>query len=324
MFEKKMTNSILTQTSSNMSSFWPKLQFSLFLIGQIFSIPCYLFVFYHILFNKIARQSLHNHSILILLFYNFLNVIIDVSLLQNFTRLGYVSPFYPFFCLLWQFIDYGIWYGGISLMFWISIERHILVFHKNLIGTSRRRLIFHYIPIIISSLYAPILYFCLIFLIPCKRIYTIQSFHCGTLCFYSVVPNWFNLYDSFVNYIIPILLIVVFSFSLIIRYIRQKHVLKRSVSWRDCRKMVIQLVLISTIYFIFDLPYVFIFIIEKSGYTNFGDNIIILFIARLTLVPGFILPYGILLSLPDLNQKFRALCFWKRQRQIITTINLNR
>ncbi|CAF4378552.1 unnamed protein product [Adineta steineri] len=115
------------------SSSWPKIEFSLFLIGEILSIPCYIFIMYHILTNKRSRQSLHNHVTLILLFYNFLQLILDLPMTMGYSRLGFVSPFSHSLCLLWQFINFGIWYGGIFLMFWTSIERHILIFHSNLV-----------------------------------------------------------------------------------------------------------------------------------------------------------------------------------------------
>lgn len=296
---------------------WAKIEFSLFLIGQVLSIPCYIFMFYNILFDKTARQSLHNHSILILLFYNFLHITIDLSLTQNYTRLGYVSPFIPLICRLWKFINYGIWYGGVFLMLWLSFERHILVFYPNLVRTTRNRLLFHYIPLIISSLYVPILYFYIIFLHKCEQIYLENEIRCGSSCFYDDTPHWFNLYDSFINYIIPILLIVLFSFTLVIRFIKQKRRLKRGVTWRQCRKMVLQLILVSTTHFIFDLPYIIIYIIQLSGYPTFGSQILSPYIIRLTFVPGLILPYATLIALPGLKKKIFMLYFWKKNRQTI-------
>ena len=303
-------------TSDNIPYFWPKLEFSLFLIGQTLSIPCYLFIFYHILFDKTARQSLHNHSILILLFYNFLSVLIDLSLTQGFHRLGYVATFYPALCLIWQFIDFGIWYGGISIMLWLSIERHILIFHPNLVRTTRRRLLFHYIPLLISSLYTPMLYFYLIFLLPCNRTYINTHNQCGSPCFYEVVPTWFNLYDSLINYTFPILLIVVFSFTLFLRFSKQRQRLQQAVTWRQSRKMLIQLCMVSATYLLFDLPYVIIFIVREIGFPTFGDNILSPYIMRLTYVPGIIVPFATLIGLPGLKQKVHSLFIWKRNVRI--------
>lgn len=297
--------------SDNVPYFWPKVEFSLFLIGQSLSIPCYLFVIYHILFDRTARQSLQNHTLLILLFYNFISVAVDLSLSQDYNRLGYVQLFHPILCLIWQFIDFGIWYGAITLMLWMSVERHILIFHSQLVQTIRGRVFFHYIPLLISALYAPLVYFYFVVLYPCERTYSNTEHQCGYPCFYIFIPNWFGYYDSFVDYIIPIFLIVFFSGSLFLGFFKQKQRLKQTVTWRQCRTMVIQLSLVSAVYLIFYLPYAIIYIVQLSGYSTFANNIFSSYILRLSLVPCIVLPYASLLGLPNLKEKINCLCFWK-------------
>jgi len=298
--------------------FWPLFEFIFFAIGQILSMPCYLFVFYEILHKKSSRESVHNHSILIMLFYNFVHITIDLSLTQNYIRLGYVFPYSPLICLCWKFINFGIWYGGVYSMLWTSFERHILVFHPNLVRTNLRRIFFHYIPLLISSLYVPILYFYLIFLYPCHQIYRQEELRCGPMCFYKEVPLWFDFYDAFINYIIPIVLIVVFSLSLVLRFIKQKRRLRQAVRWRHCRKMVFQLILISTTHLFFDLPYIIIYVVQLVLSSTFANQILSPFLTRLTFLPGLILPFAILLTLPSAKYKlYILLFFWKRNRHIV-------
>lgn len=298
---------------------WIKIEFSLFLIGELLSIPCYLFVMYHFLIHRRTRQALYNHVIILLLGYNFIDLTIDLSMTMSYSLLGYVSPFSPIICLTWQFVDYGIWYGSISLMFWASVERHVLVFHSNLIRTARGRLFVHYIPLSFFALYTPILYFYLIFIYPCNRIFNKMSVRCGTICYLNVASFWFIYYDSLANYIIPILLIAVFSGVLILRFLRQKQRLQQAVRWRECRKMIIQLSLVSISYLIFDLPYIIIVIVQSSGYPNFGNDILTPYISRLVYVPAIVLPYATLLSLSKLREKLRALLIWNRYRQTIAS-----
>ncbi|CAF0819044.1 unnamed protein product [Adineta steineri] len=217
------------------SSSWSKTKFSLFLIGKILFIPCCIFIIYHILINKRPRQSLHNHVILILLFYNFLQLILDLPMTMDYSRLRFVSPFSHSLCLVWQFIDFGIWYGGIFLMFWTSVERHILIFHSNLIQTTQKRLLFHYIPLLFFSLYPPILYFYLIFLYPCNHVLIDTDVRCGAMSYANSLASWFDIYDSIVNYIAPLLLIAVFSMALIVRFVKQRRRLQQATTWRQCR-----------------------------------------------------------------------------------------
>jgi hypothetical protein len=310
-------NSEINPRNVQVTPVWIKVEFSLFLIGQLLSIPCYLFVTYHFLVHKSLRYALHNHVILLLLLFNFIDLTIDVSMTMSYSLLGYVSLFSPLRCLVWQFVDYGIWYGSISLMFWASVERHILVFHSNLIRTKRKRIIFHYIPLIFFTIYTPILYFYLIFIYPCDRIFDAKSIRCGSICYLNMAPIWFIYYDSLANYTIPILLITVFSGVLILRFVQQKQRLKQATKWRQCRKMIIQLALVSISYLVFDLPYIIIVIVQSSGYPDFGSNILSPYITRLVYVPSIVLPYATLLSLPGLRQKLSVLLFWKRNRRTV-------
>ncbi len=304
-------------TASNVPSFWPKFEFSLFLFGVILSIPCYLFVFYHLLIDKNLRKNLHNHVMLLLLFYNFLIVTLDLPMILNFNRLGYVSPFSRPLCLIWQFVDNGVWYGGLSIMFWASFERHILVFHANLVSTTRRRVFIHYIPLAFFSLYTPMIFFYLVFLDSCGQVYVTTAIRCGSICLYTNAPNWLQLYDSYVDYTSPVLLIAVCSGALLFRFVRQKQRMQQAVTWRHCRKMTIQLALVSTVYNIFNLPSIIVFIIQSSGYPNFASTIWSPFLTRMTLVPSILVPFCTLLALPNLNDKLWALCFWKHNRRTV-------
>lgn len=291
--------------------FWPRVEFSLFLIGQILSICCYLFVFYCILFDRAGRQSPRNDSILILLFYNFFNVVIDLSLTQDFTRRGDVLLFHPTVCLICQYIDYGIWYGGLSMMLWISLERHLFVFHSTVLGSVRRRVLFLYMPLGVSALYAPTLFFYLIFVLPCDRTYIPTRVRCGSVCFYSVIPYWFNLYDSLVNYTSPIVLIFVLSVAFLLRFFKQKQRLKATVTWRRCRKMVVQLVLVSVTYLLFDMPFLIVSLVRKLGYPTFASNALSPYITRLTFVPAILLPFAPTFGLTDTKRKLQKMYFWR-------------
>ncbi|CAF4246851.1 unnamed protein product, partial [Adineta steineri] len=133
---------------------------------------------------------------------------------------------------------------------------------------------------------------------------------------------WFIYYDTLAHYTIPILLITLFSSILILRFIKQKSRLKQAIKWRQCRKMIIQLSLVSISYLVFDLPYIIIVIVQSSGYPNFGSEIITPYISHLVYVPPIVVPYATLLSLPRLKYKLRSLLFWKRNRRIIAPVTV--
>ncbi|UJR17358.1 hypothetical protein I4U23_004253 [Adineta vaga] len=159
------------------------------LTGELLCIPCYLFLLYHYFRDKTSRKNLQNHSIILLLVYHFFHVITTVSTQLDFYRLGYHSFFSIPLCFLRTYADFGIWYGALHIMFWISIERHIFVFYSNLHRTKRRRILFHYIPLGFVSVYAPILYFYLVILCLCERNYNSSLLYCGVRCFYGFMPE---------------------------------------------------------------------------------------------------------------------------------------
>jgi hypothetical protein len=76
-----------------------------------------------------------------------------------------------------------------------------------------------------------------------------------------------------------------------LRFVNQKRCLQQNVTWRQYRKMFIQLMLVSITYLIF----VIIFIVRQME-----D------LSGLTLVPSIIFPYAILLTLPDLKTQLYA------------------
>ncbi|CAF0849305.1 unnamed protein product [Adineta steineri] len=313
---------------------------------------------------------------------------------MNYLRLGFITPLTAAFYLINQFVIYGIWYGATFSIVWISIERHILIFHSTRVATARGRLLFHYIPLMLFSLYAPILYAYLIFFYPCERIYDGTQTLCGDACFWGSISDsfaqymsiahdimpiviivvfgaalllryiplmlfslyapilyayliffypceriydgtqtlcgdacfWGSISDSFAQYmsiahdIMPIVIIVVFGAALLLRIIIQKRCLRQVNEWRKYRKMIIQFIFISSTFVIFYLPYTVVDFVKALGFSSFGINVIQYFLP-LTNVPSIALPYATLITLPGLKQKLFALTICKaKQNTIHTTV----
>ena len=315
-----MSNSTgITTISAAINNFpfiWRQVKFGLFLFGQLVSFPCYIFILYHLLATRVARNMLHNHAIILILIYNFMTLTIDIPMTMDYWRWG-TPRLIPALCLLHQYVDYGIWYGAVFLMLWTSIERHILIFHSMRVATPRGRLLFHYIPLAVFSLYAPILFLYLIFIYPCTHVFVARNELCGAPCYYRSVPGWFIWYDSIFNYIIPILLIVVFGVALLLRVIIQKRRLRQGIEWGQHRKMILQLILVSSCYLIFDLPFIFIYIMQWCGIPTLSSANVSAYISPLTHVPAMILPYATLVTLVGVKEKLRALVTCRYNRQAI-------
>lgn len=247
------------------SSYSKTLKFGLILAGQILSIPSYLFIIYYVISRRLLRNTLHNH-------------VIFVSLLMNFSlhlpciRHGVISPSTVATCLLWQYLDDGFWFGDFSLKLWAAIERHILIVHSHLVNNRSKKILFHFAPMAIFTLYWPIFYIYLIFFYPTPDVYDFTVLLCGGPYYCNGIPSWLIWYESLMHCVIPIFLMVLVVAALLVRIYLYKARLCVNNGWRQCRKMTIQLVSIALTY-VFTFPYIIVTIVRWSGYPDFGTNV---------------------------------------------------
>ncbi|CAF1369890.1 unnamed protein product [Rotaria magnacalcarata] len=279
------------------------IKFSLFVVGVPISMTCYLFIIYQLLSHRSLREGLHNHAVIVNLCFNLVVVMVDLPFILNYLHLAYVIPATEAHCLVWQFVDYGIWFTDVFVTFWASIERHILIFHSNMINTAKKRLFVHWMPLAFFSLYAPTIYAYLVFFYPTPRNYDYTQYLCGGPYYYNDIAPWLLWYETIVHYIMPNILIVVLGFALVIRVVLQKQKLCQSAGWRQYRRMTKQFVFISLVY-IFNLPYIIVTIVRWSGYPDFGLNVQGPYFFYMLYIPTLFFPFAVLATMPNLREKF--------------------
>ncbi|CAF1141251.1 unnamed protein product [Adineta steineri] len=196
--------------------------------------------------NRKHRYALHNHTILLLLICNLPVQLIDINFYLIFFYYGFVQPSQPIVCLLWWLADFGFYAGGLVLMAWLAIERHILIFHDRLLLNRRGRFLFHYLPLIIIVTYLLVFYLTVIFILPCENTYLYTALVCGqSPCYVSY--GILGLWEFTVHIMIPIVLEGIASIALLLRVQIQKRRLRQSNQWRRQRRMIIQLLLVSSL-----------------------------------------------------------------------------
>jgi hypothetical protein len=297
--------------------------FWIFLIFEIPSLACTIFLLYHLLSNPQLRKGLHNHVIIIFLFLTLGIEILDNPLYIDAYRVGGESNSFSMsipVCLMWWFIDYGF-FGAISVFLaWASIERHILVFHHHqLLRTQRQRFFIHYLPLIIISVYLLGFYIGVIFFPPCQNTYDFQSLACGLSPCYGDV-SYLSTWDFLGNGIICTFIATTSSAALIIRVLWQKRRARQRVSWRRHRKMALQLLSISCLSLTIFFPQSLILAVQQAGgssMSNFGVQVSP-YLYYLNTVVVFLLPFLCLGCLPQLWPKL--LLFKLKQRQAIAAI----
>ncbi|CAF1444700.1 unnamed protein product [Rotaria sp. Silwood1] len=295
-----------------------QVHFWTFLVFEIPSLVCTIYLLYHLLFDKRLRKALHNHVIIILLFLCFLVEVIDIPLYLDAYLHGGRNSFHSssMICLLWWFIDYGIYGAFIVFMTWASFERHILIFyHHQLLRTRLKRIIFHYIPLGIISIYMSGFYIGVIFFPPCENLFDFESVECGMFPCYQEV-SWLNIWDYLINGGMCVFIEAVCSVILLIRVIWQKHRIRQPIHWRKHRKMTIQLLSISILSLSIVLPENIIVVIQQimPEMNDFASDTMSYFF-YLTYFVILLLPLVSLACLPELWPQLTS--FRKRRERTV-------
>lgn len=267
------------------------LRFWLLLVFAVPSLLCSLFICSYYLFDRKRRRAVQNHAIFIIILCNVILILTDLCwILHSLHNSGLVLSATATFCTIWWFLDYCLYGIQTVMLAWASIERHILVFHGHLLSTTRKRVIYHYSPLIVLLLYALLFYSVVVFLPPCANEFDFSSVECGVNpCFLQV--RLLRLWESVMHSVVPSLIIAIFSLALLYRTIRHRTRLRQPIQWRKHRRMSVQMLSLSSVYLFMNLPLTVFTLLRVISPTKpqFG------FAFQLY---QFLLEYSVTLSLP--------------------------
>ena len=288
------------------------------------SILCSFFLLFHLLYNKAFRKQLVNHVMIVLLIAGILIEMINIPLHLTFFHSNYVQPSTPALCLTWWFLDLGVYNGCVILMAWGSVHRYLLTFHDQLFLNKNKRLIFHYVPLTSLLAYILIFYAVAIIFPPCTNKYDYTLPVCNDFPCYLDHPV-LGIIDSIVNNILPVIVIVLFSFILVIRVYCEKRRLRQQNVWRRQRKMSIQLVCCSVLYLIPNLPLNVLVFARLCGLSKDVGVDAQRYFDFLCYFVVFLYPFICLASVSELRKKIN----WRRlflfeQRHLVATIRPQR
>jgi hypothetical protein len=176
------------------------IKFGLFVTLEPPALICNFILIYYLIVDRTLRQTLQYHAILALLIVTLLTNLIELPRITNYLRIGIVIPQTKINCLIWQWCDYSLFSAVNVYMFWISVERYLLIFRGGLYTTAKRRLLFHYFPLIIIIVYILLFYAVAIFIYPCELQLDFNQPLCGFPC-YTTYAN-ISLYDLIAHTII--------------------------------------------------------------------------------------------------------------------------
>ncbi|UJR07476.1 hypothetical protein I4U23_011765 [Adineta vaga] len=277
-------------------------KFILMIILEIPAIFISIRIFIHFLITRQARLALRNHGWIVLILTNFIQLVIDLPISMSYYYRETVWPTSDLFCALWDTCEFSLNSIGLFLMAWISIERHLIVFHSQRIFQRRwKRWLFHFIPILFCLLWSPIFFFILIVISPlCTNQWDYNFLSCGAPCYYGVMIV--GQFDFCFNIVIPNVIIMLANVTLIIRVIYQKLSRQQVIHWRRHRKMVLQLWIISSLYMAFWLPVSITILIQITIDPSFMIDSLSTMQFFTYLIP-LLLPMICLSTLSDLTKK---------------------
>ncbi|UJR07908.1 hypothetical protein I4U23_012191 [Adineta vaga] len=250
------------------------------------AIACNIFVLYHLLVDKNLRKELHNHVIIVILFATLEFNLIHAPFSINLFRTGSVWPRSIIACSIWRFTAYLGCNANDVLLAWAAVERHILIYHSNMLRISRNRFLFHYLPIILLVIYL-FGFNAACFLTPaCFANYNFNVVFCDATCLNSVpfMASWYLM----VNQLVAATLAIIFSLILWVRVIVKRKRSKGSIEWRRLHKLTMQVVVITILFIILEMPYAITCTLAYTGY--FTGSIIFDYSNSISLFFCYIMP----------------------------------
>jgi len=271
------------------------------------SVICSFFILYHSIADRKLRQALHNHVIILLLIINLIVELTNIPWILNYYRSGDVWLHTPSFCSTWIFTDEGLYITTTLLFSWATIERNILIFHSQLVSTKYKFILFHCLPIIFVLLYCICYNAIVVIFPPCKDEFQYTELMCGAPLCYLEENRAVAIWDVIVNDLIPTIIIIVCSITLLLRFLYQKYRMNQPIRWRNYRKMIIQLLSISVLYLVIYIPRLLMEFIYLCGVPEEVGADFMLYAEFFAYYGNFLLPFVCAGSMPGLQKKINKI-----------------
>jgi hypothetical protein len=277
-------------------------KFSMMLAFEIPAICFSIIIFAYFALNRTVRAKVQNHGWFVLLVVNFIQLVIDLPMPMSYYYLDKIFPASNAYCVWWTWCEFSLNTIGLFLMAWISVERHILIFHSHAIFQVRlKKWMYHFVPIAICLIWTPLFYFVIIVISPyCTTEWDFDVVICGVPCYY--IEKSVGQFNVVFNIAIPLLVILIANVVLIIRVSYEKISRHQTINWRSHRKMIFQLWTISSVYLAFWLPLMMTKFIQITFIPSFMIDHLDTIIFVVYFVPLF-LPMVCLSILPGLVKK---------------------
>ncbi len=310
-----------------------RIKFSVLLALQIPALALSFLIFVFFMKTRTVREAPHNRALLILLLVNFIQLSFTLPLNLHFYSLGYINPATPTFCTWWTFFEFTLYVTSEYLMATISVQRHMLVFNGHVLRIRRMRIVLHHLPLLFCLTYPMIFYVFAILLYPCDGTqWDYTNNLCGFADCYLLFNKAFGTFDWSANNGLPMVVNALANIMLIVRVVRQKRRQQRPVTWKQQRRMTVQLFCISSLYLVAWTPCLIVGLVQILGFPNFLAEIQTDYLLDLIYIVCLFLPWVCLGLFPELSIWIKTLFHCRQahnaigimpQAQLATTMRTN-
>lgn len=298
-----------------------RIKFSLLLSFQIPAYLLSLLIFFFFIKNSRVLAIAHYPAILILLIVNFVQLTVTLPISVLFYSRGHVTPRSPIFCQWWIFIEFSLYSISEYLMATISVQRHMLVFNGHLLRISWIRYVFHHAPLFLAIFYPTLFYFCAILLYPCDGSqYDYHRNLCGFVPCYLLYDGVLGGLDWTFNNGVPMIINAIANGLLIFRVVYQKRQQNRTLTWKQQRRLTVQLTWISSLYLIAWTPCILVGLAQSFGFRTFLVDVQNDYFLDLVYLVCLFLPWICLGLLPELFPWIKGMCPRRFARNAVSAV----
>ena len=270
-------------------------------------------------------RRLPNHLLICLVLVSLWSLVVDLPMAQVYLWTGSFPIRTEWACIAENVSFFSMAGFNLSLMAFMSIERHFLVFCPRLYRTRRSRVCFHYLPVatIVVTIF---LYFLLVDTIAtCPRMnFDYNSHLCGYTC--AIVSDTFGSIYIWLHVFLPTTITIVACILLPIRFLLQKRTLQR-LQWHRARKMIVQMSVIAGAYILCWLPFAIVLQLLLRGRISFRSTVVRQYISYAPYVVILLTPFVVQHTMPgylrpEMVQRVKHRFFPKCQNTVQPPVTL--
>ena len=280
-------------------------RFWVYLTVLIPSIAFSVFVLCCLLGDRALHRALHNHVVIVILLVGLIYEATNFPWMLYFYRSEGVWERSLTFCTVSAYIEWVATISQVMLFAWANVQRHILIFHEKWVSTKARRFFCHYLVIVSLIVYCLMFYFLTILFPSCENLHDTSAAYCLINCAFDNYSLY--LYDAIIHQTAPVVIILLFSVLLLGRVVWQKQRIHQAIHWRQHRKMTVQVLSITILYLVFELPVTVVYSVAR--FAPFNDWMVEILDVSIFLCyfPFLLLPFVCGLSSTEVRARLKTI-----------------